>query len=172
MAASPSTSNYAIPTGKLEIKFSGDADFVDAGNVVNVQYTPTVTKQEHYASRGGARKKDKTVITQVGATMSMAVDEITGRNLAAFFLGTLTTDTAGDFIIEALTDTDKTADIRITGDNDVGPQITLTANVTFSPSGALTLIADNNDFQQIPLDADVNDSVTYGYGHILVTNPA
>lgn len=156
MAASPDTRNYRIPAATLEIKLADDGDYVDAGNLVDFVYTPTVTKKEHFSARTGLRAKDLTVVTEVSAAIKFTVDEATARNLSLFLLGDISTNTAGDIEITPLTNPNLTADIRVTGVNSVGPMVDFEGNVTFSPSGDLNLMADNDDWAQIPLDADVN----------------
>lgn len=158
MADSPDTRNYRIPAATLAIKFADDIDYVDAGNLVDFVYTPTVTKKEHFSARSGLRAKDLTVVTEVAAAIKFTVDEATKRNLSLFLLGDISTNTAGDIVITPLSNPNLTADIKVTGVNSVGPMIDFEANVTFSPSGDLNLMADNDDWAQIPLDADVNKS--------------
>jgi hypothetical protein len=158
MTASPSTANYRIPAATLSIKMSGDGDYVDAGNLVDFTYTPTVTKKEHFSARTGLRAKDLTVVTEVSAAIKFTVDENTARNLSIFLLGDASTNTAGDLEITPLTNPNLTADIKVIGVNSVGPMLDFEGNVTFSPSGDLNLMADNDDWAQIPLEADVNKS--------------
>jgi len=156
MPASPSTANYRIPAATLSIKLSGDADYVDAGNLVDFSYTPSVEKQEHFSARTGIRTKDFTTVTQTGASISFTVDEITARNLSLFLLGDISTDTDGNEVIEPLSNPNLTADIKVTATNTAGPMLDFTGNVTFSPSGDLSLMADDTNYAQIPLTADVN----------------
>lgn len=155
---SPNTGNYRIPAATLSIKMAGDMDYVDAGNLVDFVYTPTVTKKEHFSARTGLRAKDLTVVTEVSAAIKFTVDENTSRNLSLFLLGDVSTNTAGDLEITPLSNPNLTADIKVTGVNSVGPMIDFEGNVTFSPSGDLNLMADNDDWAQIPLEADVNKS--------------
>ncbi len=158
MGASPDTGNYRIPAATIAIKFATDMDYVDAGNLVDFTYTPTVTKKEHFSARTGLRAKDLTVVTEVSAAIKFTVDENTARNLSLFLLAEVDTNTAGDEIINPLTSPNLTADIKVTGVNSVGPMVDFEGNVTFSPSGDLNLMADNDDWAQIPLEADVNKS--------------
>ncbi|KQU77703.1 hypothetical protein ASD12_18050 [Mesorhizobium sp. Root102] len=156
MPASPSTANYRIPAAFVEMKLPGDADYVDAGNLVDFVYTPTVTKKEHNTARVGLRAKDFTAVTVVAASIKATLDENTARNIAMFMLSTVDTNTAGDQIIDPLTSPNLTVDIRLTATNTIGPMIDFEGNVTLSPSGDFNLLADNDDFAQIPLIGDVN----------------
>jgi hypothetical protein len=156
MGASPDTANYRIPAAAVAIKKSTDIDYVDAGNLVNFVYTPSVTKKEHFSGRVGIRAKDFTAVTQVAASIKATLDENTARNVAMFLLGAVDTNTDGDEIIDPLTAPNLTVDIKLTATNTVGPMIDFEGNVTISPSGDFNLMADNDDFAQIPLVADVN----------------
>lgn len=158
MAASPDIRNYRIPGAIIEAKFTDDMDYVDLGNLVDFQYTPSIEKKEHFSSRSGTRIKDYSVVSQIAAVITLTLDEITSRNLRMFLLGASTTNTAGDEEITPLTAPNLTADIRVTGTNTIGPMIDFLGNVTFAPSGDLSLQADNDDWSQIPLTADVNKS--------------
>ncbi|TPN44868.1 hypothetical protein [Mesorhizobium sp. B1-1-7] len=156
MGDSPDTANYRIPAASIAIKKSTDMDYVDAGNLVDFVYTPAVTKKEHFSGRVGIRAKDFTAVTQVAASIKATLDENTARNVAMFMLATVDTNTDGDEIIDPLTAPNLTVDIKLTATNTVGPMIDFEGNVTISPSGDFNLMADNDDFAQIPLVADVN----------------
>ncbi|TPI13868.1 hypothetical protein [Mesorhizobium sp. B4-1-1] len=156
MPASPDTGNYRIPAAIIEIKKVSDMAYVNAGNLVDFVYSPTVTKKEHFSASSGLRGKDFTAVTQVAASIKATLDENTARNIAMFMLATVDTNTDGDEIIDPLTDPNQTIDIKLTAVNTIGPMIDFEGNVTISPSGDFNLMADNDDFAQIPLAADVN----------------
>ncbi|MBZ9705383.1 hypothetical protein LB543_01395 [Mesorhizobium sp. ESP7-2] len=156
MGASPDTGNYRIPAAYVLMKLPADMDYVDAGNLVDFVYTPTVAKKEHNSARAGIRAKDFTAVTSVAATIKATFDENTARNIAMFLLATVATNTDGDEIIDPLTSPTLTVDIKLVATNTVGPMIDFEGNVTISPSGDFNLMADNDDFAQIPLSADVN----------------
>jgi hypothetical protein len=153
---SPSILNYRIPAATIKIKKAGDVAYIDAGNLVDFVYTPTITKKEHFSARTGIRAKDKTNVTQSGASIKYTVDEWTSRNIAMFLLADVSTDTDGNIIIDPLTEPNLTVDILVEGTNTEGPQIDFEGNVTISPSGDLELMADNDDYAKIPMSADVN----------------
>lgn len=171
MPASPSTQNYRIPAAILSIKKTGDVDYVDAGNLVDFVYTPSVTNKEHFSARSGLRGKDFTAVTQVAATIKATLDENTARNVSMFLLATVDTDTDGNEIIDPLTEPNLTVDIKLTATNTIGPMIDFEGNVTISPSGDFNLMADNDDFAQIPLQADVNKA-NGRYGRFTVRQQA
>ena len=84
MPVSPDVQNYHIGKGIVSFKEAGGATtFVDLGNAPSFVYTPTVEKKEHFSSREGIKTKDFTAITQVGATIKVQLDEITGLNLVS-----------------------------------------------------------------------------------------
>ena len=74
-------------------------------------------------SREGVKTKDFTAITQVGATIKVTLDEITGENLAMFALGEIDTTTPGAAVISGLSKAEFKGDIKVTGTNDIGQQV-------------------------------------------------
>lgn len=164
MAATPDVKNYSIPTGYATFKKVGDPDARDLGNIVDFKITNDVQKKEHFKSRGGRRSKDKTIVTQVGATITFTLDEITAENLAIFALGDISEDTDGVFEISGLTNTDFVGTLKIVGDNDVGTQVDWEGVVSFNPSGDFNFIQDNDDYNTIAITADVQDDDTLGFG--------
>lgn len=84
----PSTANYSIPTGKVYFTDSSNtAGEIDMGNCVNMSITNETTTKDHFRSYGGRRTKDKSIITQTGATIKLTLDEITEKALEIFSLG-------------------------------------------------------------------------------------
>jgi hypothetical protein len=168
MTASPSITNYQIPTGKVYFLDDDNttAGEVDLGNVVNFKIGSTVTKKDHFRSYGGQRTKDKTVVTAVDATVTFVLDEITKEAVGMFALGTVATvaNTDGSFEVEGLTRSNFTGVLHVVGDNDIGPQLDWIGRVSFSPSGDFFFIQDNDNWNQITITADVSDDVTYGFG--------
>lgn len=155
MATSPSIKNYTIPTGSATFQRDGDSDVRNLGNIVSFSISNDITKKEHFRSYGGRRTKDKTIITQVAATITFTMDEITGENLAIFALGEVTTNTDGSFTIPGLSSTQFEGVLTITGDNDEGTQVDWTGSVSFVPSGDFSFIQDNDDFNVIAVEAEV-----------------
>src|SRR4051794_20796152 len=123
MPASPSVNNYHIGKGIVSFKEKGGTDFVDLGNAPSFVYSPSVEKLEHFSSREGVKTKDFTAITQVGATITFSLDEITGANLAFFALAEEDATTPGEISLSGLTKTEFEGDIMVVGTNDVGQQV-------------------------------------------------
>ena len=77
---SPNVENYYVGKGILSIKFAAygsdpaDVDYVDMGNVTSLEFTPKVTKLDHYSSRTGTKKKDRTVATVVEAELKLVIE--------------------------------------------------------------------------------------------------
>jgi hypothetical protein len=163
-ATSPSIYNYHIGKGIVSFKAAGASSFVDLGNAPAFVYTPTVTKKEHFSSRGGIKIKDFTAITQVAATVKITLDEITGQNLGFFALAVPGTDTAGDIILSGLSKAEFTGDIKVVGTNDIGQQVDFLATVLFVPSGDFSFITDGDDFTKIVIDAEVMRDANGAFG--------
>lgn len=157
MATAPDVRNYSIPRGTVSFTPTNGSP-TDLGNCTQFRYTADITKLDHYSSMAGIRTKDKSVVTQLGATISMVLDEINQFNMALFVLGD--TDTTG--AIGGLTNTTLTGSLSFTGTNDVGSQVNFTGNVQFQPGGDFNMIVEN-EWQNIPLNAEVLASGgTYG----------
>lgn len=62
-------------------------NYVDLGNVPELSATVESEKLDHYTSRGGLRKIDKSVVLEVTSNLSFSLEDITFDNLALFFSG-------------------------------------------------------------------------------------
>ena len=164
MPASPNVQNYHIGKGIVSFKETGGSGFVDLGNAPSFVYSPTVEKLEHFSSREGVKTKDFTAITQVGATVTFTLDEITGNNLAFFALAEQGTDTDGNITLSGLTKTEFTGEIKVEGTNDIGQHVDFLANVSFVPSGDFSFITDEDNFTVIEIEAEVQKSADGSFG--------
>jgi hypothetical protein len=165
MPASPNVQNYHIGKGIVSFKEAGGAaTFVDLGNAPSFVYTPTVEKVEHFSSREGVKTKDFTAITQVGATIKMQLDEITGLNLSFFALAETDTTTPGEVVLNGLSKAEFVGDILVTGTNDIGQQVDFEATVSFVPSGDFSFITAEDEFTVIEIEAEVQKGVTGEFG--------
>ena len=166
MATSPDIANYQIPTGKVyftDATTSG-AQEVDLGNCVNFSITNEVTTKDHFRSYGGRRTKDKTIITQVGATIKFTLDEITIDNVALFALGDISGGSSGGGSVSGLSKTEFTGTLRIAGDNDVGPKLSWEGVVSLTPAADFFFIQDNDNWNQIQVTANVEEDSALGFG--------
>lgn len=172
MPASPDVQNYHIGKGIVSFKEVGGAAFVDLGNAPSFVYTPSVEKKEHFSSREGIKTKDFTAVTQIGATIKIQLDEITGENLAIFALGDIDTTTPGAATINGMSKAEFVGDIKVEGTNDIGQQVDFTATVSFVPSGDFSFITDSDDFTVIELEAEVQKGSDGTFGVWVVRDTA
>jgi hypothetical protein len=164
MPTPPNVQNYHIGKGIVSFKETGASVFTDLGNAPSFTYSPTVEKLEHFSSREGVKTKDFTAITQVGATITFTLDEITGNNLAFFALAEMTTGTGGNITLSGLSKTEFTGEIKVVGTNDVGQQVDFLATVSFVPSGDFNFITDEDEFTVIEIEAEVQKDVNGFFG--------
>jgi hypothetical protein len=164
MPASPNVNNYHIGKGIVSFKEAGDSTFTDLGNAPSFVYTPTVEKKEHFSSREGIKTKDFTAITQVGATITFTLDEITGLNLSFFALAEQGTDSSGNITLSGLSKAEFTGDIMVVGTNDIGQQVDFLATVSFVPSGDFSFITAEDDFTTIEIEAEVQKDANGFFG--------
>lgn len=136
----------------------------DLGNIVTMSISNQIEKQPHFKSSGGRRTKDAVRVTQVGATIKATLDELYGKNISIFALGSPEERTDGSIDIEGLTDTVFEGLLEFIGDNEQGVQIKWTGKVSFVPSGDFVFIADNNNYNTLQIEAEVIEDDTYGFG--------
>ena len=164
MPASPNVQNYHIGKGIVSFKETGASTFRDLGNAPAFVYTPTVEKLEHFSSREGVKTKDFTAITQVGATIKVTLDEITGENLAFFALGEQSTDTDGSIMISGMTKTEFVGEIKVEGTNDIGQHVDFLATISFVPAGDFSFITAEDEFTLIEIEAEVQKGADGSFG--------
>jgi hypothetical protein len=164
MPTSPDVQNYHIGKGIVSFKEVGGVDYVDLGNAPSFVYTPNVEKKEHFSSREGVKTKDFTAVTQIGATIKVTLDEITGTNLAMFALATADATTPGEVTLSGLSKAEFVGEIKVEGTNDIGQQVDFTATVSFIPSGDFSFITDSDDFSVIELEAEVMKGTDGDFG--------
>ncbi|MBB2698960.1 UNVERIFIED_ORG: hypothetical protein GGI66_003637 [Rhizobium esperanzae] len=153
MPASPNTLNYFIGKGIIKFTPTGGVQR-DFGNAPEIEFTPTIEKLDHFSSRSGVKKKDRTVVTEKGGTIRIVLDEVTPENLSLQLMGEVTTATDGTKSFRIMSEAEITGQIDFTGTNDVGNKITMQLpNVSFGPSGSFNLISD--EWGQIELTGDV-----------------
>jgi hypothetical protein len=139
---SPNVENYYVGKGVVFIKFDGDVDYVDVGNVTELEFTPNLEKLDHFSSREGVRTKDRSIVIEKSAELKMVMEEYTARNLSMLLLGEIT-DVSGAITIDIFSTNVKTAAVRFVGANEIGPQWTLDfPRVDFAPSGSMNPISD------------------------------
>jgi hypothetical protein len=145
MPDSPSPLNYFSGTGNLYFKKVGDADYRHLGNATAFKTKPTYDKREHKSSMDGARSVDRTFITGRKLEVTVSLDEITPENLAIAFLGTQSTSSAGQKVIDVLALDSVTGSIKLTGTNDQGSKYeVILPLVEFQPDSEFDWLADQD----------------------------
>lgn len=155
-----SVNNYTI--GKGIVSFSDDGStWVDAGNCPSFEFTPSVTKLDHYSSRTGTKTKDLSVVTEKQGKLKIKLDEITLDNLhLALLTGTSSTSSG-----EILASTAVTKHVKLEMANDVGNKFDIIfPNVSFIPSAAVQFI--NDGFMELDIEGDVLADNTGSFGTI------
>ena len=117
--------------------------FRELGNVPEFEFTPEVTRLDHFSSMTGIKTKDKSVVTEKGGTLRIVMEELTAENLALALGGAVTQNTAGQDEIDILSEDAIAARVKFVGINDVGKKATwLFDRVEFAPSAAVNPISD------------------------------
>jgi hypothetical protein len=162
MPVSPDVANYHIGKGIVSFKENGGATYTDLGNAPSFVYTPNVTRLEHFSAREGVKTKDFTAVSQVGATIKVTLDEITGLNLGFFALSDTDTTVPGTITLSGLSKTEFVGDIKVVGTNDIGQRVDFDAMVSFIPSGDFSFITSDDKFTEIIIEAEVQKDATDG----------
>jgi hypothetical protein len=145
---SPNVDEYYIGKGILTAKPVGGADWIDVGNVPEIEFTPNIDTLPHNSARAGTRVRDKTVVLEKGGELRIVFDEWTSFNMSIMLLGEEEEDPADTFDIDILSLAQFSAAIRFQGKNDIGPRWNFEfLRVDFVPSGSLNLISE--EFGQI-----------------------
>lgn len=161
--ASPDIRNYYIGKGRVSFKPDGAPNFIDMGNCPSYEVTPDITKLDHFSSRSGVKKKDRSVATEVAATVALTLDEYTLENLRLALLGSAVTTVAGKTRIELLDVAEIKGQMKFEGANDVGSRFTLTLNqVSFNAGAGVQFISD--EWGELELTADVQADNTGAFG--------
>lgn len=162
----PDIENYQIPTAVVSFKKlspgTPEVTFRDMGNCIGATQDNEVTKKEHFAFRGGKKKRDRTDIDTVKSTGKIRIDEIIPENLALWALGTPVENTDGTISIKNLSAAAVTGVLKIVQDNDRGPQVTWEATVSFTPAASFNFIGD--DYNVIELDFDIEEDDAGDFG--------
>jgi hypothetical protein len=158
---SPDIRNYYIGKGKVEIMLAGDSTWRDVGNVPVFEFTPNLTKLDHYSSRNGVKKKDRVAVTEKSGTIKMQMDEFTTQNMALALMGAVGSNSAGQDEIDIFSENVVSAQVRFTGTNEIGPKWMLHFNVVdFVPASAVSPITDEWGHLEVSGEtlADINGS--------------
>lgn len=148
MVEAHSTSLY-IPAGRGILYIAewsgttppGDDDYTEVGNCPSFEAEPSIERRPHYSSREGLRTRDLNPVIQAEYNFSFDCDEISAKNLARFFIGTLNEATG---VIAGLQNADKEFALKFVSNNPVGPNaIYKFWRCTIGPNGPIQLIGDD-----------------------------
>lgn len=171
--ASPNIGNYVVGRGIGYVKLiapslNPDSDFVDCGNITEFTFQVKPTRLEHYSSRVGVRKKDLVVVTEVAATLTIVMEEMTARNMGFACLGASSgDDAAGTGRVTILSEPLIYAAFKFVSSNIVGPKWVYDFPLClFTPTKAINLLPQGSgSWGQLDFEADVLfDDVTGGFG--------
>jgi hypothetical protein len=168
---SPNTGNYRVGKGVVSFKREGAVDYVHMGNAVSLEFTPNVTKLDHFSEMEGVKEKDASVVLERGGTVKLILEEWTPSNMQLALLGTVDEGAAGGPTVQILDVDAVNGELKFVSTNDVGPKWDFYYhNVSFIPSGTLKPISD--DWGQIEVDGEVLVSQTapnigkFGYAQL------
>jgi hypothetical protein len=80
---------YSIPKAQILFKPEGEEAFELLGDADAVEIEPTVEETDRFTNEEGVRKKVLTIVTQVDATLTLTLAQLTDRNRALSLLGEL-----------------------------------------------------------------------------------
>lgn len=155
MTTSPSTELYMLGRGILKFDRFDSAGLPtglrDVGNSPNFTLVPTQETLDHFSSRSGVKKKDKTVTLSVGLGVKFTLEEYDKENLALALFGEVIGAS-----IALLTRTTILGKVVFTGKPDQGPWFTVTLHrVTLKVTSEVPLIGD--DWGKVDFEGTVED---------------
>lgn len=152
---SPDAENLQVGKGKVFFKKEGASEFVDIGNVPELEYEPTIERLDHFTSRAGIRTKDKSVVIERGGSLRVLMEEMTAFNLHMVLMGVIGNDgPAGEPSVDIFQSDIVKGELKFEATNDVGPRWDLHFyNVEFAPSGSFNPISD--EWNQVEVTGEV-----------------
>lgn len=164
MPASPSTDNYLVGKGIVSFRPAGSETWRDMGNVTEMELTPTVERLDHFSSREGVRKKDKSIVIEKSMSVRLVGDEWSPDNVAMAVLGVAELDgITGHHLIEIFSRNAIEGSLRFIGTNEVGPQQDiLLNNVSFLPSGSVSPLSEEWGTFELTGEVLVDEEGVYG----------
>jgi len=150
----PDTDNYQVGKGIVSFKPEGATEFVDLGNVAELEYTPDIQKLDHFSSRTGVKTKDRSIVQTRSGELRVLMEELTAHNMAMLLLGIVDPAAVGGTSIDIFAVDSVKGEIKFVATNDVGPRWDLNFfNVEFVPSGSFNPISD--EWNQIEITGQV-----------------
>lgn len=154
--ASPNIGNLSVERGYVEMMLENEVAFQRMGSVTKMRFQVNPTRLDHFDPSEGVRTKDFSVVTQLEATVTFTVEEITARNISMAMLAA-TPGESGTVVLSALSQPIFRAALRFTGTNVVGPRWTfLFPLVNIAPASGMDLIAEGSgNWASVDFTADV-----------------
>ena len=161
---SPNIENYYIGKGTLEFSDDSGATWRFIGNVTTFEFTPTLTKLDHFSSQQGVKTKDRTVNVEKGATERIVAEEWTIENVQLAFLGgVVETDSLGRDVFEIFATNAINGAIRFTGTNEIGPRYEIVLHsLDFVPGAAINPLSEEWGTLELSGDAAVDSNNSWG----------
>jgi hypothetical protein len=119
MPDSPSPNNYFSGSGNLYWTPDGGVER-HVGNATKFEVGVEVETEDHKERMTASRSVDLRRVTSSLANWAATLEEITPENLAMAMLGSVTTNSAGNKVMSALTTTILRGQWRLDGTNDQG----------------------------------------------------
>ncbi|MBX9757209.1 MAG: hypothetical protein K2Y29_00420 [Beijerinckiaceae bacterium] len=134
-----STSDLRVGKGIMEVSNDSGANWRDVGNATVFNMSLGVERLDHFSARSGVRAKDRSVVIEKSATLSITLEEFTEENLRLALMADQ--DSTGENRIGI--NTEIRLMVRFTDTNDVGAKYVWTfPQVDFVPEGELQLISE------------------------------
>lgn len=162
--SSPNTRNLAVSKGFAIFTPDDTGVAQHLGNMTQWLYTPKVEILPHFSTMAPIKVQDFTTILQAGGSVRADLEEMTARNLALFFQGSIDTTnpdavTVGIYdVLESIT-----GQMKFTATNNVGPrwQFNLT-RVQITPTDTLNMISDQYNKMPLTFSHIIDDEGLYG----------
>lgn len=162
--SSPNTRNLAVSKGFCIFTPDDTGVRQHLGNMTQWLYTPKVEILPHFSTMAPIKVQDFTTILSAGGSVRADLEEMTARNLALFFQGSIdTTDpdavTVGIYdVLESIT-----GRMQFYATNNVGPRwfFDLT-RVQITPTDTLNMISDQYNKMPLTFSHIIDDEGLYG----------
>lgn len=168
---SPVIGNLRVGRGFLSMQLAGENSYQDMGETMSMKIKVSPTLLDYFSSRDGVQKKKLTVATRLDASISMVLNEATGRNMGLGLLATA--NASGNIELDIMSNPLIYCSLKFTDTSAAGPQWQVTLpNVLITPEDALEMIAEGSgDWMKIPLTGNVQyDAASAGFGRFVSYN--
>lgn len=167
---SPNVSNYYVGKGVMSVQLPGDANYIEIGNVPSFEFLAKPTLLPHFSSMTGISVKDLVAVTRKEATLTIVMEEFTGRNLAMMLMATNSfAEPGGNVTMDFLSDTIVHSKVKFRGTNTIGPNWeAIFPNVILTPAKAINMISEQWGAMELTGDVLADPSTGF-FGTITAT---